>query len=100
MFAVLVFIGMLANVLGTICGGSDNWSKQVMSKYKIVGIDDLTHTAKVAYVEANSKAQALNIAYHQPFYTPIRVEEIQKQKKVMQMFAYYNNNVYICSAFV
>ena len=49
-----------------------------MSKYKIVGIDDLTHTAKVAYVEANSKAQALNIAYHQPFYTPIRAEEIQK----------------------
>ena len=49
-----------------------------MSKYKTVGIDDLTHTAKVAYVEANSKAQALNIAYHQPFYTPIRAEEIKK----------------------
>ena len=49
-----------------------------MAKYKIIGIDDLTHTSKDAYVEANSKAQALNIAYHQPFYTPIRAEEIKK----------------------
>ena len=28
MFAVLVFIGMFANVLGTLMGGNDNWSKQ------------------------------------------------------------------------
>ena len=27
MFAILVFIGMLANVLETICGGSDSWSR-------------------------------------------------------------------------
>ena len=27
MFAILVFIGMAANVLGTICGGSDGWSR-------------------------------------------------------------------------
>ena len=27
MFAILVFIGIAANVLSTICGGSDNWSK-------------------------------------------------------------------------
>ena len=27
MFGILVFIGMLANVLGTICGGSDSWSR-------------------------------------------------------------------------
>lgn len=27
MFAILVFIGMFANVLETICGGSDKWSK-------------------------------------------------------------------------
>ena len=27
MFGVLVFIAMFANVIGTILGGSDNWSK-------------------------------------------------------------------------
>lgn len=27
LFGVLVFIGMLANVLETICGGGDSWSR-------------------------------------------------------------------------
>ena len=29
LFAIFVFIGLAANVLGTITGGSDKWSKQV-----------------------------------------------------------------------
>ena len=27
MFAILVFIGMVANVIGTLLGGNDNWSR-------------------------------------------------------------------------
>ena len=76
MFAILVFIGMLANVLGTICGGSDNWSKQTMAKFKVIGIDERTHTSKEVYVDAEDKQGAISLAYHNPFYIPIRAIEV------------------------
>lgn len=58
----------------TIVGASS-----FMAKFKIIGIDAHTHTTKYAYVEAESKAKALNIAYHQPFYIPIRAIEIENE---------------------